>query len=154
MLRSPELMDRAQRLGEYLRFQCTIPEALREFAILVCAREWQQTYEWAVHAPLAEKAGVSATTIDELANGSPLSDLTEEQGIIYRYCSELLTQKAVSDATWKDALDSFGETGAIELCGLCGYYSMLAMVMNASRTAVPAGTPALPFALPRVADKK
>ena len=57
LLRSPELMARLQKVGEYLRFESALPPRLSEFATLVVARRWTQQFEWAVHVPLAIAAG-------------------------------------------------------------------------------------------------
>jgi len=151
MLRSPEFMDRAQRLGEFLRFDSSIPAALREFSILICARKWQQTYEWAVHAPLAEAAGLASHIVDDLAHQRPLRSIDPAEQALYRFCTELLDHRAVSDATYNDTAHLLGETGVVELCGICGYYSMLAMVMNVARTTVPTDRE-VPFSLPSVPD--
>ncbi len=45
----------------------------------------------------------------------------------------------MSDTTYGRTVELFGERGVIDLCGLCGYYSLLAMVMNVARTPLPAG---------------
>src|SRR5689334_4421362 len=60
LLRSPDLMDRIQRVGEYLRFQSTLAPRVSEFATLVVAKLWRQQFEWFVHVPLALKAGTAA----------------------------------------------------------------------------------------------
>lgn len=147
MLRSPEFMDQAQRLGEYLRYRSSIPLKLREFAILIAARHWHQTYEWNAHASLAEKAGVPSEIITALGREGGLTDLPHDEAVIYDFCTELQLQHAVSDATYAHALELLGEQGVIDLCGVQGYYSMLAMILNVARTPVP-GNPSLPFSLP------
>lgn len=147
MLRSPEFMDQAQRLGEYLRYRSSVPVKLREFAILIAARHWSQAYEWHVHAPLAEKAGLSRDIIVALSTGSVLSDLPLEEATIYDFCSELQQRHAVSDATYARAVALLGEPGVIDLCGVQGYYSMLAMILNVARTPVP-DNPDMPFSTP------
>jgi 4-carboxymuconolactone decarboxylase len=43
-LRSPVFADRMQKVGEYLRFNSSIPADLNEFAILVTARVWTSQY--------------------------------------------------------------------------------------------------------------
>ena len=63
LLRSPELMGHAQRMGEYLRYRSTLVLRLSELAILITARQWSQQVEWAIHAPIAQKAGVAEATI-------------------------------------------------------------------------------------------
>jgi 4-carboxymuconolactone decarboxylase len=60
LLRSPELMDCAQRMGEYLRYRSAIGVRLSELAILVTARQWNQQVEWVIHAPIAARCGLGA----------------------------------------------------------------------------------------------
>src|SRR5258708_1542730 len=66
LLRSPELLERLQRVGEYLRFDNTIPQRLNELAILSVARHVRNDFEWGIHHPLALKAGVPRPTLDAL----------------------------------------------------------------------------------------
>ena len=53
LLRSPELMGHAQRMGEYLRYRSAIGLRLSELAILITAHAWSQPVEWGFHAPIA-----------------------------------------------------------------------------------------------------
>ena len=71
LLRSPELMGYAQRVGEYLRYRSAIGVRLSELAILVTAREWDQQVEWAIHAPIAQQVGVPPDVIDAIARRVP-----------------------------------------------------------------------------------
>lgn len=143
LLRSPELMGHAQRMGEYLRYRSALPLRLSELAILDVARRWSQPVEWAIHAPIARAQGVAAATVDALAAGRAPTGLPEDEAALLAFCDELQRRHAVSDATWQRALLAFGETGVVDLLGLVGYYTMLAMVMNAARTPAPPG-PTLP----------
>lgn len=139
MLHSPELMNRAQQLGEYLRFAGQMPVKLREFAILIAARHWTQRYEWYVHAPLAENAGVSRAIIDELAADRRPTGMDESEAAIYDFCTELHRTHGVIDETYGTAHRLLGDAGIVDLCGLCGYYAMLAMLLNVARTELPDG---------------
>lgn len=147
MLRSPELMDRAQRLGEYLRYDSAIPRRLRELAILVTARHFRQSYEWHVHAPAAVEAGLAGPTLAALAEGRRPEALQADEAVVYDFCTELHGRHEVSDSTYARARALLGEQGVIDLCGVCGYYGLLALVMNAARTPLPPGAPA-PWADP------
>src|SRR5437868_1439790 len=69
LLRSPELADRAQKMGEYVRFHSSLPPRLSELAILITARYWSAQYEWYAHALLAAKAGMAPEVIEDLRNG-------------------------------------------------------------------------------------
>jgi 4-carboxymuconolactone decarboxylase len=147
MLRSPYLCDRAQKLGEYLRYRSVVPQKLRELAILATARHWQQTYEWHAHAKIAQHAGVSEQLIDTLALQWDGSGLPPDEATVLMFCRELQRNHAVSDATYAQTKALLGEDGLVELCGICGYYALLAMVMNVARTPVPEGA-AVPFGPP------
>ena len=68
LLRSPELMGHAQRMGEYLRYRSAIGLRLSELAILITAHAWSQPVEWAIHAPIALREGISADTIAAIAS--------------------------------------------------------------------------------------
>lgn len=147
MLRSPELLDRAQHLGEYLRHRSVIPQKLRQLAILATARHWQQTYEWHAHVSAGIEAGLSEQSIDTLALDWDGSGLPSDEQTVLRFVRELHRRHAVSDAVYAQATTLLGEDGIVELCGICGYYTMLAMVMNVARTPAPEGA-SVPFGPP------
>jgi 4-carboxymuconolactone decarboxylase len=140
LLRSPELMRRVQKTGEYLRYSSALPPRLSEFVILIVARWWSQGFEWHVHSKIAADVGVTKENIDAIAEGRRPSAMTTEEEIVYEFCIELHVNRAVSDASYARMLALFGERGVIDLTGLCGYYGMLAMVMNVARTPVPVGS--------------
>lgn len=145
LLRSPDLMSRTQKVGEYLRYSSSLPARLNEFAIMVTARQWTAQVEWLSHTPLAIKAGLSPDVAAELALGKRPAAMKDDEAIVYQFCTELHETKAVSDATFKAMADQFGERGVIDLIGLCGYYAMLAMVLNVGQQPLPGGVaPPLP----------
>jgi 4-carboxymuconolactone decarboxylase len=108
--------------------------------ILIVARWWSQGFEWHVHSKIAADVGVTKENIDAIAEGRRPSAMTTEEEIVYEFCIELHVNRAVSDASYARMLALFGERGVIDLTGLCGYYGMLAMVMNVARTPVPVGS--------------
>lgn len=151
MLRSPELLDRAQRLGEYLRFRSVVPRKLRELAILATARHWQQTYEWHAHLSHGLEAGLSEQSIDTLALDGDGSALPSDEATVLQFVRQLHRNHATGDAVYAQTEALLGEDGVVELCGICGYYTLLAMVMNVARTPAPPGA-SIPFGPPQVTD--
>ena len=147
LMRSPELMDRMQRVGEYLRFNNTIPGKLNEFAILVTARHVMNQFEWVVHHPLAIKAGVASATVDALGQGRRPTGMPQDEALIHDFCTELLSTSYVSDATYARALAMFGEQGIVDLVGTVGYFVAICLVMNAAQTPPPASEVSLLKAL-------
>ena len=147
LLRSPELMRRTRGLSDYLRFESQLPGYLREFVILMTARQWGQSYEWNAHYPLALDEGFSAEMAQAIAEGRRPEGMVEEEAILYDFVTELQRNHGVSDATYARALERLGEQGVVETVSLVGYYTMISMILNTARTPLPAGaTPALaPF---------
>lgn len=139
MIRSPEVMLRAKAMGDYLRFKSSIPPKLNELAICLTARYWGQSYEWHAHAALALKAGLDPQIAKAVSEGRRPKGLDTDEELIVDFCTELHHNKCVSDATYARALERFGPQGVIDLTAVNGYYTMIAMVLNVARTALPAG---------------
>lgn len=145
LMRSPDLMDRLQRVGEYLRFGSSVPGRLNELAMCVVARHWTNQFEWAVHYPLALKAGVAQATLDAIAQGARPAAMAEDEALVHDFLGELLATRGVCDATYARAKDRLGEQGVVDLVGLAGYFAALCMVMNVARTP-PAASEVAPLA--------
>ncbi len=145
LLRSPEYMSRLQRVGEYLRYNTKLGSNISEFIILLTARQWTQQFEWYSHQALALKAGINSETIKAIGEGRRPDAMTPDEQMIYEYVSELHQNQSVSDPTYQQVVNRFGEQGVIDITGLCGYYTLLGMLMNVTRTPLPPGiTPLLP----------
>ena len=136
-LRSPEFADRAQRVGEYLRFNSSVPRRLNEFAILITARHWDAKYEWYAHYPLALQAGLKPEIAADLAQGRRPRGMAEDEAAVYDFCTELRRDRRVSDAAFARARRLLGEQGVIDLIGVNGYYDLVAMTLNVAEVAVP-----------------
>src|SRR3984893_7120166 len=139
LLRSPEVMSRLQNAGEDLRFHNTIGPKLTEFVILLTAREWTQQYEYDVHQVNGAKAGIKQETISAITDGRRPAGMESDEEIVYDFCSELRQNHRLSDATYARAVSKFGEQGVVDLTGLVGYYTTLAMIMNVARSPLPEG---------------
>ena len=141
LLQDPELADRVQHLGEFIRYGTGLPKHLTELAILVAARRWDCQYEWFAHAPIAREAGVPEPVIDAIAAGRKPDGLDAEQAAIYEFCVNLHRSGDAGDAPFAAVAARFGAKGAVDLVALCGYYSLLAMVLNTARFALPGDAP-------------
>jgi 4-carboxymuconolactone decarboxylase len=144
LLRSPILAERLRNVGEYLRFDSSIPKRLNELAILVTARTWTAQYEWYAHLRLALKEGLNPELAAELAQGKRPSSMQADEEAIYNFCHELHATHQVSDENYKAVIDLFGEQGAVDLMVVSGYYVMVSMVLNVNRTPLPEGAEPIP----------
>jgi 4-carboxymuconolactone decarboxylase len=137
LLHHPELARRVQALGEHLRYGTAFPDTLIEIGVLVTARHWTCQYEWVAHARLARKAGVPDDVIDAIAADRIPDGLDADQSLVYRFCRETNERGEPSEASYDAASARFGSQGVLDLLALCGYYTMLAMVLNTARLPLP-----------------
>ena len=140
-LQSPELADRAQKLGQFARYDSALPHALSELAILVTARIWSSGFEWSHHAPLAEQAGVTPDAVATIGCGERPDGLPADQQAIFDYAVELHRDRAVSNATHDRATNVLGTRAVVDLVGICGYYTLISMTINAFEVPVDTGPP-------------
>lgn len=139
LLRSPDFMSRLQKTGEYLRFSSAFEPRLSEMAILITARLWSQNFEWYAHSTIAEKAGLRSSIIEAIAQGRRPAEMAMDEASVWDFLDELSRTKAVSEPTYQRARGLFGERGIVDLVGIHGYYSLLAMILNVSLAPIPDG---------------
>jgi 4-carboxymuconolactone decarboxylase len=147
LLRVPDLVVPSLQLRLHNLNNSALSPKLTEFSIMIAARQWTNNFEWNAHSPLAQKAGLSAAILAAVADGRRPEHMAEDEETIYDFCTELLHNQSVSDATYTRMLAKFGEAGIVEAASLEGYYTYLSMVMNTARSPLAAGVrPALtPF---------
>jgi 4-carboxymuconolactone decarboxylase len=141
-MRSPDLGNRLQNVGEHIRYRTSLPLRLNEFAILITAGEWTSQYGRYAHYPLAMKAGLDAKVADELALGTRPSAMSDDEAAVTSSASSF-TATNVDDATFNRALVLFGERGVVDLIGVSGYYAAVSMTLNVAQVMPPEGTPLL-----------
>ena len=130
MIHSPGATRQVGALGAYVRFDATLPAALRETVILAVAGRWQCAYELRHHRPLAARLGLPDAQVTALSEGQVPTDLPPLETAAVRY-AQALTRDAHADADVVEGLRAeLGETGLVELTVLIGYYSLLAMFLN------------------------
>ena len=140
LLRSPGLLERLGKVGEYLRFGTSLDARIGELVMLIVAREWTNQFEWAVHAPLAAKAGVARETVLALAEGRCPSTMSHDEQVAYAVCDELARTKGVCETTYRRAVACFGEAALVDLLGIWGYFATVCAIMNVAHTPAPEGS--------------
>ena len=145
LLFSPVLGEAAQRLGEAVRFESSIPPVLRELAILTVAAKWQAQYEWWAHAKIARQEGMDNRVIESLKAGVRPDFENPDEPVVYEFARELMDRQRVSDRRYREAAELLGEAGVVELVILMGYYTLVSMSLNVFEVPIPAGEKA-PFA--------
>lgn len=145
-LHNAELAERWQALGALLRYRTSLSPRQSELAILVTGRACQSPFEWYAHRLEAEKAGIEAPVIEALLARQMPAGLDDTDAVIVRYATELNASNSVSDATHAEAVARLGVRTVVELTALVGYYTMVAMTLNAHEIPLPEGVaPAFPL---------
>ena len=143
-LRSPELTDRLQKVGEYVRYTTSLDKRLNEMAICMTAQYWGSQYEWYAHAPLALKAGLAPAVLKAIGEGRKSDGMKEDEAIVWEFTTQLRRDRSVDDAVYARALEKFGERGVVDLIAVNGYYDVVSMTLNVARVLPPADEP-IPF---------
>lgn len=143
-LRNPDLVDKANQLGNLLREGTSVPRRLSELAILVTARHWTAQYEWFAHEHQAIEQGVAKDIVEAIrARKTPFLPKADER-LVYALCTELYEKKKVSDDTYAEAVKKFGQQMVIELMTIASFYAMIAMFLVTFEAPVPGGAKPLP----------
>jgi 4-carboxymuconolactone decarboxylase len=138
-LNSPEMARHATRLGAMLRYDTQFPAKLSEIAILVTARHWTAHYEWYAHKRLALAGGMDPALIEDIrCRRTPKFDDPQAQ-MIYDVAKSLHEGKGIAKSLYDEAVKLIGERGVVEIIGLCGYYTLVSMTLNAFQFDLPPG---------------
>jgi 4-carboxymuconolactone decarboxylase len=136
-LRSPELARRAQKLGEFIRFEMSLPGRLRELAILVVARYWSAHHEWRVHKKIALDAGVGADVVAAVAAQRRPVFRQESDRVVYEFSKSLVEKRKVPEELYQKGVHELGEQQVVELVGVLGYYSLVSMTLITFEIGLP-----------------
>jgi len=145
LMHNPELTDRAQRLGVFLRYETSLPARLSELAILTTAKYWNSSYEWHFHENEALDGGLAADIIKAIRVGDTPNFVNSDEQAVYVYVREILNNRHATDETYQTVLGVVNKSGIVELTCLIGYYCMIAMTLNEHDVPLPKGVkPSLP----------
>ncbi len=142
-LRSPQMAQYAQQLGAFCRFGTTLEPLLSELAILIVAHWHKAQIEWVAHAPIAVAAGLPAHAAEAIRQGRRPDLADPKMALVAAVVTEVTETSRVSDALYTQAVEVLGEQALVELIGIVGYYSFVALTLNVFRPPIPgdAGKP-------------
>lgn len=126
----PELAQHAQRLGQYCRYDSTLPARLSELAILITGSYWGSEFEWQHHKPIALKAGLAKDIVESIRKGKTPSFAKKDEQCVYDVATNLYSKKHVPDSVYQSAIKVLGRDSVIDLVGVLGYYAFISMTIN------------------------
>jgi 4-carboxymuconolactone decarboxylase len=137
MLRTPGVPEILSAWLKQFRDNATLSPKAQELSILFSGRKWNSQAIWWGHQKEARQAGASSAVMDSIEQGKRLPGMAPDELALYNYLDELYTKHAVSDATFKKAVEQFGEPGVLNIIGICGFYDYLSMFINTSKIYIP-----------------
>jgi 4-carboxymuconolactone decarboxylase len=144
MFNNPGLARCVGALGEHLRFAGTLPDHIREMAILRYAARSGFAYEWAHHVRPARLAGIAEETIAALADPAMPPGLDPVQRAAVEAIDHVVAGREIPAEVQRTLADALGNAGVVELVGLCGMYALMGYMTTAFAIAVEPGLPGLP----------
>jgi len=142
-LTNPEMFRRITGLGVMLWSRTSLDRGVVELAICITGRFWEANVEWAAHAPVALKHGVSQSVLDDiLARRRPRGRPEDE--LVYDLCQTMHETHALPRELYDRGVAAFGERGVAELMAIIGFYTLVSMTLNAFEVTVEEGVEA-PF---------
>ena len=147
-LNNPGLARSAQTVGEYARYGTSLSKGLSELAIITTGRVWSSAFEWEHHAPLAIEGGIDPENVNIISMGQRPNFAKTEEEAVFDFAAEANILKNVSDSTYNNLVNILNETAAIDIVGICGYYSLISMTLNVFK--VPSDTDK--WLLPEIKD--
>ena len=129
-LHSPELAGRVAHLGAYVRFEGSLDMRVRVLAAMTAAREFEAIYVWGAQTGGARRLGVNEATIAAIRDNRS-DGMAPEDAEIVEFTRELLRRHRIAPARFEAMRKRLGDDELIQLTSAIGYYSMLAMTVNA-----------------------
>nr|WP_315591582.1 carboxymuconolactone decarboxylase family protein [uncultured Cupriavidus sp.] len=140
-LHRPGLAAKAQALGQYCRYDSSLPQRLSELAILVMGQFWGAEFEWWAHKPIALKAGIDEAVVEAIRTGAEPTFERDDEAAVYAVMRSLNEARRIPAPLYERALAVLGQDAVIDLVGLAGYYTLISMTINAFEVMPPDGTP-------------
>ena len=141
-LHAPEVSERVAHLGAYVRFEGSLDMRVRVLAAMTAAREFEAMYVWGAQTGGARRQGVPEATITAIRENHSRGVPPEDAQII-DFTRQLLRKHRVDEPLFKAMQSRFGNDELVQLTTAIGYYSLLAMTVNACELEPAAGAEVL-----------
>jgi len=138
-LRNAELCEHTLKLQEMFASRVMLERRLLELMILVAARQATAQYAWFIHEPYALKFGISSEIVEAIREQRAPDFTRDDERLVYDITTELNTTRTLSETSYQRGMAMFGEQVMVELVSAIGFYSMVAMTLNAFAVPVPGG---------------
>lgn len=127
MVRHPDLTAAYLPFNAYLLARSTLSPRIREVALLRVVHRSDCGYLWSHHIPIALRAGLSESDIDDIRSGR-CADRADQA--VIQAVDDLIGASTVGQATWDQLCRLFTEEQRMDLTFTIGGYLLLALAVN------------------------
>lgn len=129
LMNHPELCQKIEALGYYLKFEGHLPRDVYQFIVLAVARETKAAFEWKDHLQHALAAGLSQEVIDTIQEkGITNQTFPEPYQVAAQVLSAALTWQNIPQLVQNEAIQKYGMYGLVEIVVLSGFYQMFSAI--------------------------
>lgn len=129
LMNHPELCQKIEALGGYLKFQGHLARDVYQFVVLAIAQSTRAAFEWVDHVNHAKAAGVPEEVITSLCSKGVVNPQFPQP---YQLASEILNfslhWQNIPEPLQQQAISQFTMYGYIEIVVLSGFYQMFSAV--------------------------
>jgi 4-carboxymuconolactone decarboxylase len=136
---APGVGQHLTSLGAAVRFGTSIERRLSEVAIITVGARWKAEFEWWAHTRMARNHGVSNAVVEAIGRGEDPPFEADDERVVYEVARQLTQTGQLSQDAYEAAQRLLGDTGAVELVSLCGYYTLISFLLNAFAVPLPPG---------------
>lgn len=129
-IRNPKLMQNLHDMGDSIA-DSTLTAREQQIVVLTVARFWNAKYPWAAQSRNGLKVGLTQAELDAINSRAALPSASKRELLAQQVASELLADKALSDATYAAAAAAFSTEELVALVARVGSFSMTCCTANA-----------------------
>ena len=116
----------------------------RELLILRTGYLCRSDYEWAQHAALALKIGLTSDELTRITRGPDAPGWSANDAALLRAADELHRDQHISDATWQRLRQRFDERQMMDIIFTVGQYTIVSMYLNSAGVQLEKGQTGIP----------
>jgi len=136
LMNHPELAQRIERLGYFLKFDGKLPRDAYQFIVLSMARRIRVAFEWVDHLTPAKAVGLSDTLIEAILKDDRGS-LPHRFSVILDTIDVVLELNSIPEDVQNEMINMYGVQGLLEAVTLCGFYQMVGEITEAFDVPLP-----------------
>ena len=117
--------------------EASLPDNVRQIAILVVGARFDAAYEIYAHIAVAEREGMKPERLATLVADVKPGDLAPDESVAYDLAYAPVRGGTLPEPLYRLAVERFGQHGTNELIYLVGLFSLVSVTLNGFNVPVP-----------------